>query len=209
MKVYILDKKGCNVIDKNHNRRYVHMQPCQGCQKYHWDEEECAEIKKAIKLICLLSHFNEFMCNEMTNTVHDWPPEFIGLSELAEPPQPFEYDSDEIRSLQGVLQVSAFIGASDTQLKPLETAYNKIQNFICHVHNDHRDTRGRPIDPLEYFKTKYPTWVDPNSLMYLLQGIRSKSYVEIKAYCQREWDQARKLGFEQRLSGLLEQSPSI
>ena len=198
MKAYVLDERGQNLVDENHNRRYVHIQPCRGCQEHRWDEDECTEIKKAVKLISLLSDFGESVWYEETGMGSTQRPECVGLNELAEPlRQPFEYDSDEIRTLLGVSQLAAFIGASDTQLKPLTTAHNKIRHLIRHIHNNHRDESNRPLASFNYFELEYPDWFNPESLVELLQNIRSKSHEEIKTYCQRELDRAKSISSEE------------
>ena len=190
MQVYVLDEMNHYALDEHRQRRSIEVEPCSDCMKHQWNQEECAATDRAVKLVLELAKFEceVFIARGGSYSNRDLGYEFQ-LGHLICPlKQPCEYDSRQIGLLQGVLELAAFIGPSDIEMRHLVSAYGKVAGLVGHIHNDHRNGAREPLAPSDWFGKEYPQWVPPEQVLYFLPDIRGKSLQEVGEYLQREWD---------------------
>lgn len=207
MKVYVLDESNGFVYDENRNRRYVDVAPCPKCAKYQWEENERIAVQKAVELIFSLADFKCAAFHKAGGCISssDWGYRYQLGGPLINPtPNLCEYDSDRIRVLKEVIELAGFAGASDIDIKSLIDAYQVIQFFVAHLHNEHREERiippqppfedcprvaAVPIAQYSWFEPAYVQWVGVEDLFHFLPDIRGKSQEEISAYLKKKYDQ--------------------
>jgi len=189
MKVYVLDGNDKQAYDSKGEKRFIELQPCQQCKEFVWTKDEAAVIKSAVEQIWELADFDcaVFHAGAQTYSRRDWAHQ-IELGSLINPLKtPFEYDSDQIKMLKGVLLLAAFAGVSDIPDIYLKSAYEKIQGLILHLHNEHRDDQGAAYAPCHWFEMEYPGWINPERILYFLPATRGKTRREITGYLKEEW----------------------
>ncbi len=190
MKVFILDDKNSYVYDGSRNRQFIELAPCSDCKTFLWSDDERTLIQDAVQFVWELSDFELDVWHALSATYCSKDAnDAIRLGNLLNPLRDlFEYDSEEIGSLRDVLQLAAFAGPISINIEKAKIVYKKIRKFVVHIHNKHRDEKGKVLAPSDWFNNGSLDWIDLDRLLSFLPGVRGKSESEIAAYLKEEWE---------------------
>ncbi len=185
MRVYQV-KDGQYINSSKGDRVYQEVVICEYCHSWKWKHSEESAIAKSIEFIRNLSAGMDeaYGCSHHSK-------EEIKLDSLYPIREPYEYDSDQIRYLHGILQLVAFLGPTDIDMKAVLTAHRKVFFFGDHICFGHNHDDGDL--PEGYFEPEFPCNLDLTCLLLSsldLSEIQNRKITkELIEHFKRAWEE--------------------